>query len=58
MISFDEERQVTRLSDASMNILGLTAKYFPFPQPTSTPKEPSGNSFKNRSTIGHGYITD
>jgi hypothetical protein len=39
-----------------MNTLGFTARYFPLPHPTSTPTAPSGSSFKNRSTIGHGCI--
>lgn len=37
-----------------MKILGLTPRYFPLPQPTSKPIDPSCNSVRKRSTIGHG----
>jgi hypothetical protein len=46
----------TYRSEPTMKTFLLTARYFPFPQPTSAPTAPSGNSFKKRSTIGHGYI--
>lgn len=38
-----------------MKMLRLTARYFPFPQPTSAPTEPSGSSCRKRSTIGQGF---
>lgn len=37
-----------------MKTLGLTVKYFPFPQPTSRPTDPGGSSWRNRWTIGQG----
>lgn len=40
-----------------MNTFLFTGRYFPFPQPTSRPTEPSGRSFRNCSTIGHGFRT-
>lgn len=41
-----------------MKTFGFTARYFPLPQPTSTPTEPSGRPVRKRSTSGHGYSTD
>ena len=42
-------------SEATIKTLGLTARYFPLPQPISRPIDPSGNSLRKRSTIGHGF---
>lgn len=33
----------------------LTMRFFPLPQPTSRPIDPAGSSFKNLSTMGHGW---
>jgi len=46
----------THLSDPRINTLGLTVRYFPFPQPTSSPTDAVGSSRRKRSTIGHGYV--
>ena len=37
-----------------MKMFGLTDRYFPFPQPTSSPMEPSGREVRNLETMGHG----
>ena len=47
-------RWLTYRSEATMKIRGFTARYFPFPQPTSRPTEPSGKLVRNCRTIGHG----
>ena len=52
--TFDKYRE-PYLSLPRMKTLGLTAMYFPLPQPTSKPTEPVGSSVRNFSTIGHGY---
>lgn len=48
-------RMLTDRSEAMMKTLGLTARYFPLPHPTSRPIEPSGRPRRKCSTIGHGY---
>jgi hypothetical protein len=45
----------TNLSEATMNTWRFTAKYFPFPQPTSNPTEPGSRFCKKRSIIGQGF---
>lgn len=46
----------THRSDPTINTFLFTARYFPFPHPTSAPTAPSVCSLRNRSTIGHGWI--
>lgn len=41
-----------------MNTFLFTGRYLPFPHPTSKPMAPSGRSFRNCSTIGHGWARD
>jgi hypothetical protein len=44
----------TYLSDATINILGFTARYLPLPHPISKPTDPGSNFPRNLSTMGHG----
>ena len=41
-------------SDPSKSTWGLTARYFPFPQPMSNPTEPGVRDRRNSATRGHG----
>ena len=45
------------LSDATMKTSWFTGRYFPLPQPISTPIEPGCQCFKKRSTIGQGCVS-
>ena len=45
----------TYRSDATINTFRFTAKYFPFPQPTSNPTEPGSRFCKKRSIMGQGF---
>ena len=40
-----------------MKTFGFTVRYFPLPQPTSMPTDPSGRPVRKRSTSGHGCST-
>jgi hypothetical protein len=42
-------------SEATMNTSRFTARYFPFPQPTSNPTEPGSRFCKKRSMMGQGF---
>lgn len=42
------------LSEPTMKMSLLTAKYLPFPQPMSRPTEPGGRDLRKRSIIGQG----
>ena len=48
----------TYRSDATMKMFGFTVRYLPFPHPMSSPIDPSGRSFRNFSTMGHGCRKD
>lgn len=42
------------LSEPVLNMLSLIPRYFPFPQPTSATRLPTGCSRKNSAIFGHG----
>lgn len=45
----------TYRSEATINTSRFTCRFFPLPQPTSSPTDPAGKLWRNCSTIGHGW---